>query len=78
MRSTSVLFPVPGAPVMPMQYEFPVCGKSWRIKFSASPVRFSISVMARETARTSPARTCSTHWLIVMEGVEATGIGALP
>lgn len=79
-----MLFPVPGAPVTPTQYACPVCGKSSRSKLSVWRERFSISVIAREIARTSPARTCSAHRSIagvvggVAGGTDADGIaGAL-
>jgi hypothetical protein len=51
-----VLFPVPGAPVQPIKYAAPVAGKSVASNFRAAGSRFSIAVIARERARTSPAR----------------------
>ena len=46
-----MLFPVPGAPVIPMRYAWPVYGKSWRRISSASRARFSMAGNALAKAR---------------------------
>ena len=71
-RSTRVLFPVPGAPVTPVRYACPVCGNSSRSNSSASGAWFSIAVIARDTARTSPVRTCSAHFSMAAVGALGT------
>src|SRR5688572_10223906 len=57
--STSVLLPVPGAPVMPMRYARPVCLWIRAMRPAAAPASFSMSEIARATARGSPASTPS-------------------
>jgi hypothetical protein len=55
-RSTSVLLPVPGAPVTPSTKARPVRGKISFRRFSDCGPWSSIAVMAREIDRTSPAQ----------------------
>src|SRR6202167_1634639 len=73
-RSTKVLLPVPGAPVIPTRYALPVCGNNERRISSASGSRFSMAETAREIARISPARTCSVQFstAVVISGFVAT------
>src|SRR5947209_136440 len=57
--STSVLFPEPGDPVRPITCARPLWGNNSRSKVLESEELFSIALMARASARTSPARTRS-------------------
>src|SRR6266576_4223286 len=52
--SASVLLPVPGAPVNPTRYAFPVWGWSSATSWLACGSRSSARLMARASARTSP------------------------
>src|SRR5438445_551012 len=56
-RSTSVLFPAPGLPVIPMSWARPVLGNKARSSGSAAGWISSMRRMRRAAARTSP---CST------------------
>src|SRR2546425_8626506 len=52
--SASVLLPVPGAPVNPTRYAFPVWGWTSATSWLACGSRSSARLMARASARTSP------------------------
>src|SRR5256885_5781914 len=52
--SASVLLPVPGAPVNPTRYAFPVWGWPSATSWPACGSRSSARLMARASARTSP------------------------
>jgi hypothetical protein len=73
-----VLFPEPGAPVMPMTCARPLCGNNAFNKASDSSVPSSIALIARAVARISPPRTRSTQvWMddVVMARFYTFGVG---
>src|SRR6266851_3448914 len=77
-RSTDVLLPAPGEPVMPMIFDLPVWRNSCCNRVSASGRRFSTAVTARASARRSPERICWDQSDINGTRVQALAFQELP